>query len=117
MPFGVPVGKNEDGCAARGFDGRLPTAGGGPEAGVDGVVFGPGRFDGAGEGENVFGVEAIVGGGGGRVPVAAVFDSVLSVGADEGAGIGMVRRAADVLEAPVERLDPAVVVGVQRRCS
>jgi len=30
---------------------------------------------------------------------------------DEGSGIGVIRRAADVLEAPVEGLDAAIVVG------
>src|SRR5260370_1145405 len=56
VPFGVPVGKEEDGgaCAV-----AVPTRASGnglacgKELGVDGVVFGPGRFDGAGEGEDV----------------------------------------------------------------
>ena len=78
---------------------------------VDGVVFGPRGFDGAGEAEDVFAVQAVVGGGGRGEPVGAVFDGVSGVLTDEGAGIGVVGRAANVLEAPVERLDATVVVG------
>ena len=37
--------------------------------------------------------------------------SLAGVFADESAGIGLIGRAADVLEAPVEGLDAAVVVG------
>ena len=111
MPFGVPVWKNEHRSALRGFDWRLPTAGGGPEACVNGIVLRPGGFDGTGEREDVFGVEVIVRGRSRGVPVAAVLDGILGIGADEGAGIGVIRHAADVLETPLEGLDAAVVVG------
>jgi len=111
VPFGVPVGKDEDGSALRRLDRRPPTARGGPEPGVNSIVLGPGRLDGTGEGEDVFCVEVIVRGRSGGVPIAAVFNGVLRVLADEGAGCGLVGRAADVLEAPVERLDATVVVG------
>ena len=104
VPFGVPVGEEEDGRAGAGFLA-------GKELGVDGVVFGPGGLDGAGEGEDVFGIEAVVGGGSGGVPVAAGFDGFLGVFADECAGIGIIGRAADVFEAPMEGLDAAIVVG------
>src|SRR2546430_1099788 len=111
MPFRVPVRKNEDGGAARRFDRRLPTAGGRPEVGVNGIVLGPRRFDRAGEAEDVFGVEAIVRGGGGGIPVAAVFDGALSIGADKGTRIGLIAGIANVLESPVEGLNAAVIVG------
>src|SRR5712664_3611456 len=45
VPFGVPVGEEEDGGAL-----LLPRK----ELGVDGVVFGPGGFDGTGKGEDTF---------------------------------------------------------------
>jgi hypothetical protein len=102
VPFGVPVGEEEDGGALL----LSPE-----ELGVDGVVLGPGRFNGAGEGEHVVSIEAIVGGRSCGVPIFAVFDGVLRVLTDEGAGIGVVGGAADVLEAPVEGLDAAIVVG------
>ena len=43
VPFGVPVGEEEDSGAESGLFG-------GKELGMDGVVFGPGGLDGAGEG-------------------------------------------------------------------
>ena len=79
--------------------------------GVDGVVIRPGRFDGTGEGEDVFGVEAVIGGGAGGVPFPARFDGFAGVFADESAGIGIIGGTADVLEAPIEGLDAAIVVG------
>ena len=88
--------------------------------GVDGVVFGPGRFDGTGEGEDAFvfmcgrgatDVEEVIGGGRGGVPVFAVFDGVPGVLANVSAGIGIIGGAADVFEAPMEGLDAAIVVG------
>jgi len=110
MPFGIPVGKDEDRGASCRLDRGTPTAGGGPEPGVDGIVFGPGGFDRTGEGEDIFGVEAVVGGRSRGVPVVAVFNGLLRVLADESDGIGIVGGAADVLEAPRERLDAAIVV-------
>ena len=64
VPFGVPVGEEEDGGAGASFSG-------GKKLCVDGVVFRPGRVDGAGEGEDVFAVEVVVGGGRGGVPLLA----------------------------------------------
>src|SRR4029077_1235179 len=104
VPFGVPVGEEED----SGPDAGVSC---GKELSVDGVVFGPGGLDGAGEGENVFRIEAVVGGRSGGVPVAAVFDGVFGVFAKKCAGICIIGRAADVLKAPMEGLDAAVVVG------
>ncbi len=114
VPFGVPVGKDEDGRTRTGpFTSRK-------ELSVDGVVFGPRRFDGAGEGQDIVffmrgreatDVEMVVRGGRGGVPRGAVFDGISGVLAEEGAGIGVVGRAANVFEAPVEGLDAAVVVG------
>jgi hypothetical protein len=111
VPFGIPIGEDEDSGASCGFDGGAPGTGGGPQAGVDGVVFRPGGFDGTCEGKNIFGVEAIVGGGGDGVPIFAGADGPLGVVAKKGAGIGVAGAAADVLEAPEEGLDTAVVVG------
>ena len=51
VPFGVPVGKNEDGGA---------LLGGGIKLGMDSVVFRPAGEDGAGEAEDVIGVERII---------------------------------------------------------
>jgi hypothetical protein len=102
VPFGVPVGEEED-------SGALFLAG--KELGVDGVVFGPRGVDGAGERQNIFRIETVVGGGAGGVPFPARFDGILSVLADEGTGVELIRGAADVLEAPVEGLDAAIVVG------
>ncbi len=110
MPFGVPVGKDEDSGASRGFYRRAPTARGGPEPGVDGIVFGPGGFDGTGKGEDIFGVEAVVGGRSRGVPLVAVFNGILRVLADKSDGIGIAGGATYVFEAPRERLDSAVVV-------
>src|SRR6266481_6115510 len=113
VPFGVPIGEKEDGRAGTGL---LC----GKELGVHGVVFRPGRFEGTGKGEYVCrfkcgrratGVKVVIGGGGGGVPIPARFDGILGVSADEGTGIGLVKRAADVLKAPVKGLDAAIVVG------
>src|SRR5438552_1160506 len=78
---------------------------------MNGVVFRPGGFDGTGKREDVIAIEAILRGGGGGVPFLARFDGFASVVADERPWIGNVRRAANVLEAPMEGLDAAVVVG------
>ena len=78
---------------------------------MDSVVFRPERFYGTGEGEDILGVEAVIGGGRGRVPLPAAFNGFAGVVADEGAGIGVVWGAPDVLKAPMEWLDAAVVVG------
>ena len=102
VPFGVPVGEQEYGGAL------LLT---GKELGVDGVVFGPRGVDGAGERQDVFRIETVVGGWACGVPIAAVIDGIFSVLADEGAGIERIWGAADVLEAPMEGLDAAIVVG------
>src|SRR6202158_773163 len=105
VPFGVPVGEEEDGGAKTDF------FAGGKELGVNGVVFGPGRFYGAGEGEDVVAIEAVIGGGRRGVPFPARFDGFAGVLADECPGIGLIGRTADVLEAPMEGLDTAIVVG------
>ena len=105
VPFGVPVGEDEDGGTRTGrFASRKELC-------VDGVVFGPRGFDGAGKAEDVFAVQAVVGGGGRGEPVGAVFDGISGVLTEEGAGIGVVGRAANMFEAPVEGLDATVVVG------
>ncbi len=78
---------------------------------MDSVVFGPRRVDGTGEGEDVFGTKAVIGGGSGGIPVAAVFDGVIGVCAKKCAGTWNIGRAADVFEAPMEGLDATVVVG------
>src|SRR6202171_6348629 len=77
VPFGVPVGEKEDGGAKTDF------FAGRKELGVDGVVFGPGRFDGAGKGEDVFTIEAVIGGGRRGVPFPARFDGFAGVFADK----------------------------------
>src|SRR5207245_10282206 len=64
VPFRVPVRENHDGSAACGFDRRLPTGGGGPEAGGNPGLFGRGGCDGAGEGGELLGVETVACGGG-----------------------------------------------------
>src|SRR2546426_8515599 len=110
MPFGIPVGKDEDRGASCRLDRGTPTAGGGPEPGVDGIVFGPGGFDRTGEGEDIFGVEAVVGGRSRGVPVVAVFNGLLRVLAGESDGVGIGGGAADVVGGPREKLDAAVVV-------
>ncbi len=84
--------------------------------GVNDIVFGPGGLDGTGEGEDVLGVEAVIAGRSGAVPVAAVFYGLPSVVAEEGARIGMVRRAADMLEAPDEGSDETVIVSLPAPC-
>jgi len=111
VPLGIPVGKDEDSGASCGFDRGAPGAGSGPEAGVDSVVFRPRGFDGTREGQDIFGVEAVVGGGSSGVPIFAGADGPLGVIAEKGAGIGVAGATADVFKAPEERLDAAVVVG------
>src|SRR6267378_862879 len=112
VPFGVPVGEEEDGVAgvirAETRGDRLAT---GEQLGVDGVVFRPGGCDGAGEGKNIFAIEAVIRGRRGGVPIHAGFDGSTGVVADEGGRIGVIGGAADVFEAPVEGLDAAIVVG------
>jgi hypothetical protein len=111
VPFSVPVGEEEDRGAL-----LLPPK----ELGMNDVVFRPGRFDGTGESEDVFcfkcgrratDVEAVIGGWGGGIPVPAVLDGFVGILVDERARIGLIGGAADVLEAPVEGLDAAIVVG------
>src|SRR5258708_20647478 len=110
VPFGVPVGEEKHGVAgvirAEARRDRLTT---GEELGVDGVVFRPGRFDGAGEGKDIFAIEAVIRGRRGGVPFAAGFDGSTGVVADESTGIGVVGRAPDVFEAPIEGRDTALV--------
>ena len=84
VPFGVPVGEEEDGGSETSFSG-------GKKLCVDDVVFRPGRFDRTGEGEDVFAIVAVIGGGRHGVPVAAVLDGLIGVLADECAGIGLIR--------------------------
>jgi hypothetical protein len=105
MPFGIPIREHEDGGAARGGTRR------GPEAGVDGVVLWPWRFDGAGKGEDIFGIKAVVIGGRGSVPIFAGFNGPLRVIAKEGGRIRVVGDSADVLKAPEEGLNATVVIG------
>src|SRR5260370_10858982 len=93
VPFGVPVGEEEDGGAGTVAFATRASGNGlacGKELGVDGVVFRPGGFDGTGEGEDVFAVEAVVGGGRGGVPFPTRFDGFAGVFAYEGAGIGFI---------------------------
>ncbi len=78
---------------------------------MDDVVFRPRGLDRAGEGENVFAIEAVIVGGRGGVPFPARFDSFASVFANEGTGIEVIGGAADVFEPPMEGLDAAIVVG------
>ena len=113
VPFGVPVGEQEDGGAGASFSC-------GKQLRMNSVVFWPRRFDGAGECEDIVffmcgrkatDVEAVIEGGRGGVPFPARFDGFAGVFADECAGIRFNRRAADVLEAPLEGLDAAIVVG------
>jgi hypothetical protein len=111
VPLGVPVGKDENRGASCGFDRGTPVGRGGPKAGVDSVVLGPGRFDGTRESKNVFPVEVVIGGWSSGEPVGAVFDGVFRVLADEFSGGRVGGIAADMLQAPVEGLDAAVVVG------
>jgi hypothetical protein len=114
VPFGIPVGEEEDSRAcAEAFPTRASgdSLAGGKELGMDGIVFRPRRFDGTGEGQDVLRIEAVIGGGKCRVPFATRFDGVAGVVADECGGIGLVGRAAEVLEAPVKGLDAAIVVG------
>jgi hypothetical protein len=82
VPFGIPIRKNEHGRARAGFS----TCG--KKLGVDGVVFRPGRFDGTGEGEDVFAIETVIVCGRGGVPFPARFDGFAGVLADECAWIG-----------------------------
>src|SRR6266852_1020876 len=112
VPFGVPVRQDEHRSTFRCLYGRTPVPGGRPKVGVDRVVFRPGGGDGAGEGEDVFTIEAVVGGGSGGVPVFAVCDGILGVLTDEFGGIGIVRAAADVFEAPLEGLDAAAALTI-----
>ena len=55
---------------------------------MDSVVFRPGRLDGTGEGEDVFAVQAVVGGGRGGVPRGAMFDGISGVLAEEAGAEG-----------------------------
>jgi len=112
MPFCVPVREDENGGAG-------VAVARGKELSVDGVVFGPGGVNGAGESEDVIvfkrgrraaDVEAIVRGRSGGVPVVAILDGARGVIADEVARVGFMGRTADMLEAPVERLDATIVV-------
>ena len=92
LPLSVPVRENKDGGTGTGAWVRTRNDGpsGREELSVNDVVFGPRGFDGAGEGQDVFRIEAVVGGGGGGEPVVAGRDGILGILADEGAGIGMV---------------------------
>jgi len=77
---------------------------------MDGVVFRPGGLDGTCEGEDVLGVEAVIGGGRGGVPFPAGVDGFSGVFAHKGGEVGVIGGAADVLQAPVKGLDAAIVV-------
>jgi hypothetical protein len=114
VPFGVPVGEEEDSRAcAEAFPTRASgdSLACGKKLGVDGVVFRPGGFQGAGERKHVFGIEAVVGRGRRSEPVVAIRDRVPGILANEPAGIGIVGGAPDMLETPIERLDAPIVVG------
>ena len=78
---------------------------------MDDVVFGPGRFDGAGKGEDVLVVESIVVSGVGGEPFNALFNRLLGVVMDKCTGISVAGVAANMLQAPVEGLHTPVVVG------
>jgi len=99
--LGVPVREDEDGGA-----GMFRAE----ETGVDGIVLGPGRRVGGREREDAVGGEAIVGGGRGGVEVVAARESFRDPTVKEGARVGVIGTAADVLEAPGEGEDAAVVV-------
>lgn len=111
VPFGVPVGEDENGGLLVFRRKKLS---------MHGVVFRPGRNDGAGEGEDVvifprgrkaIDVEAVVRSGSRCVPIVTVLDGASGVAAEELAGIvAVVACAADVFEAPVEGTNHAVVV-------
>jgi len=114
MPFGVPIGEEEDGRAGARVmrvEPRWDGLASGKKLGVDKVVFRPRGDDGAREGKDVFAIQAIVAGGSGGEPIFAAFDGVLGVIAEEGAGVWIIRGTADVFEAPMEGLDAAVIVG------
>ncbi len=88
----------------------------GEELGVNGIVFGPGGLDGAAEGKDVLGIEAVIVGRSGAVPVGAVLNGLAGEVAKKSSRIGVVRGAADMLEAPGERADETVVVGLPPAC-
>jgi hypothetical protein len=88
----------------------------GKELGVNGIVFGPGGLDGAGEGKDVLGVEAVIIGRSGVVPVATVFYSLARVVAEKSSRIGAVRGAANVLETPGEGADETVIIRLPAAC-
>jgi hypothetical protein len=100
FPARIPLGEHDHGGAmTTGFE----------NLGVDPIIFGPGRFDGAGESSDVF-VERITGGGSGGEPVVAMSESVFDELVEPGAGIAVVRVAANVFEAPFERQDAPVLL-------
>lgn len=99
--LGVPVREDEDSGA-----GMFRAE----ETGVDGIVLGPGRRVGGREREDAVGGEAIVGGGRDSVEVVAARESFRDPTVKEGARVGVIGAAADVLEAPGEGEDAAVVV-------
>src|SRR5260370_6850894 len=92
VPFGVPVGEEKHGVAgvirAEARRDRLTT---GEELGVDGVVFRPGRFNGAGEGKDIFAIEAVIRGRGGSVTFGARFDGFEGIVPDADSGIGRIK--------------------------
>src|SRR5258708_28207266 len=104
VPFGVRVGEEKHGVAgvirAEARRDRLTT---GEELGVDGVVFRPGRFDGAGEGKDIFAIEAVIRGRRGGVPFPARFDGFAGVVAGESGGGGGVRGGRRGVWAPLGR--------------
>ena len=77
--------------------------------GVDSIVFEPGRFDGAGKGQNIFFQRVIAGGCGGE-PFVAMGQGARDELVEPGSRIAVVRIAANVFQAPFERQDAAILL-------
>ena len=92
LPARVPLRENDDGW---------PLFLRGEELGMDAVIRGPGRDDGAREREDAVRERVVVRGRDG-IPIIAVGDGVRDVAVEEGARICIRRIAADVFDAPCE---------------
>ena len=111
VPFGVPVGKDENSRAFLGFNGWTPVSGSGPEACVDDIVFRPGRDSiEPRESKDVLFIEVVISGWRSGEPFCAVFDRVFGVIVDKIAGVRVTGITTDVFQAPFERLDATIVV-------
>ena len=98
FPAGIPLRQN---------DYRRTAAARPEQLRVHAIIFGPGRFDGAGEGEDVVGESVVVGGSGGEPFVAVCYRFACEI-LQPAARVGFVRRAADVLQSPGERQDATI---------